>query len=183
MDLQTLNDYPLKLKPDELDYELQIRGIFNLGNPRLKTSTLRDFLKKESSGEISAPKIIMITNTQSEINICLDIYDDITKASKQASRDNNILEYDTCFHRLRHVMSRLERIVPSTPDDEDRVYELLDCVYDSIHQISILLSAPQNKKASTTNQKSQISNSTSQSNSITPINIFGSNMSVNRMNQ
>lgn len=42
---------PIHLLPDELDYELAIRGVFNLGTSRQKTKCLREFLKREEEGE------------------------------------------------------------------------------------------------------------------------------------
>lgn len=41
---------PIHLSTHELEYELNIRGVFNLSSRRLKTSSLSEFLKKESIG-------------------------------------------------------------------------------------------------------------------------------------
>lgn len=45
-----LHNYPLNLFSAELEHELNIRGLFNISNNRIKTASLRDLMLKESLG-------------------------------------------------------------------------------------------------------------------------------------
>ena len=47
---------PVHLDKDELDYELALRHVNNLSNPRTKTSALRELLTKERAGFEMEPK-------------------------------------------------------------------------------------------------------------------------------
>lgn len=156
MSLVYSSDYPIHLKLEELDHELSLRGIFGLGNQRTKTSALRGWLQKESTGLASPPKqSAAIVDAQTEIMTCNDIYDDIVRISDQALRDNNVLELSASFSRLQHVMLRLERIQPTSQEDVVLVAEILDCVYDAIPRITQEIESRQSKRA-TLNRNTQI---------------------------
>lgn len=138
MDPTFIYDYPTLLRPAELEHELNIRGVFGLSNLRQKTATLREFLKKELTGSQAAPKTTN-NDPNNELKCCLEIYEDIQNKFYKAKGENNFLMYGECFHRLHHLVNRLERIVPSNTDDEDTIIELLDGVYESSYKV-------QNKK-------------------------------------
>lgn len=124
------------MNDDELDYELAIRGIYNLSNQRIKTSKLREFLNKEISGFASAPKSSSATSEPSnEIKICLDKYNKIIRSSEIAINVNNTFKLNKSYSRLHHLMARTERISPDSQDEVVSTSEILDCVYDAMHRI------------------------------------------------
>lgn len=135
--MENFRDYPLHLRPDELQYELEIRGVYNLRNQRLRTVALRELLKKEELGNETGPKRSShVYSSSDEIQRCSKIYADVIKIADRAIKENRMLEISESSHRFHHLMFRLERILPVDVGEETIIAELLDCVYDAIHRMT-----------------------------------------------
>lgn len=153
------NDYAIHLRPDELKYELEIRGVFNLSNSRARTVALRELLHKESTGQTMPPKRSSPAfNSSEEIEHCTKIHDNITDIAERAIKEKSTLGLTECSHRLHHLMMRLERISPMDDVEEENIRELLNCVYDAIHKLNDFV----NNTATTTRGRQTISAKTQQ---------------------
>lgn len=133
-----LINYPLHLTSSELDYELQIRGVHNISNNRLKTAALRELLHKEHKGIEIAPKHSTGFETHSEITTCANLYHDLAITTEEALNSGNRLETLRCISRFLHLQSRLERLSPLDQTSISNVHELLNSVYSAIIKISEL---------------------------------------------
>lgn len=152
-----LNNYPLHLTSSELDHELNIRGLFNLTNNRVKTASLRELMLKESVGKELAPKRDLSKNIEAELSTCNDIFENVAALAKKSIETNNRGELLRCISRFIHVQSRLERLRPTDPHMIIMVNELLDFSYNAIIEVSESLYG----SSSETNQnQSQLSTST-----------------------
>lgn len=109
-----LINYPLHLSSSELDYELNIRGIFSLVNNRIKTATLRELLHKENKGTLIAPKRSDGFDTHSEISTCDHIYREVDSMAEDAIHVGNRSETLRCLSRFFHLQTRLERLFQQT---------------------------------------------------------------------
>lgn len=115
---------PIHLLPEELDYELDIRGVFNLSNSRQKTTCLREFLKREESGETTITRNRSeLTNSTMELNRCGETLDSII-AAMQESNFCAKSRLD-CRSRLIHVIDRIKRAKPASPEEQTVVYEMI----------------------------------------------------------
>lgn len=116
---------PIHLSPEEQDYELNIRGVFNLSTSRQKTSCLREFLKREEGGEqtISQSRVEQL-NPKTEMAFCVGILDSVITSMQQ--EDFNLDERTDCRSRLIHVINRIKRAKPPSPEDQTTVYAILD---------------------------------------------------------
>lgn len=115
---------PVHLLPEELNYELAIRGVFNLTNSRQKTQCIREFLRREETGEqtIVEPRLGQL-NPTSEIAICAQILGEIEIAIQD--REFNPVSRTDCRSRLVHVISRIKRAKPVSPEEQTAAYEIL----------------------------------------------------------
>lgn len=115
---------PIHLLPEELDYELDIRGVYNLSTSRQKTTCLREFLKREEGGErtISDSRLEKLSS-KIELARCALILENIA-AAMQAEGFDAASRID-CQSRLLHVIQRVKRSKPSSPEEQTIVYELL----------------------------------------------------------
>lgn len=137
---------PIHLLPDELDYELDIRGVFNLATTRQKTTCLREFLNRENRGERTVldnriDKLI----PQIELSKCGYILENIIKTMQ--SRSFEAKHRNDCRSRLVHVIQRIKRAKPVSPEEQTIVYEMLvaaeeqleefvECSYEGAQQVS-----------------------------------------------
>lgn len=126
-----LTNYAMHLTTSELEYELNIRGIFNLSTQRLRTSALREQLSKENAGLQVAPKRSDIFKAVDELKQCKLIFENITES---LINSKNHYELSRCVSRLYHIESRLERIIPEDKTTESDIAALADCVYDALIQ-------------------------------------------------
>lgn len=125
---------PLYLKPDELNYELAIRGIFNVESQLLKTRKLRELLRSESDGLLVAPTSISSLYTASvEIEFCRIIYKDIIQLFEQ--RDRTELTSKKCASRLRHLGQRINRIQPTAEIQKAHLRDLGHWVSDALIKV------------------------------------------------
>lgn len=131
-----LNNYPLHLTSSELDYELNIRGVFNLVNNRLKTAALRELLHKEQNGLLDVPKRSDCFDTQSEISTCGHIYKELVSTAEEAIHLGNRSETLRCMSRFLHLQTRLERISPKNAISISNVKQLLDSVYSALVNVA-----------------------------------------------
>lgn len=131
-----LINYPLHLTSNELDYELNIRGISNVSNNRVKTSTLRKQLNDEEKGLLEAPKSSELFDANAEFFQCRDSFDDILEKYEQAIGSKLFAEIPRCISRLWHVQMRLERIRPHDVESANNIDLLLASVYDLIVRVN-----------------------------------------------
>lgn len=115
---------PIHLLPLELDYELEIRGVFNLSTGRQKTTCLREFLKREEEGErtISQERLDKLNSTE-EIIACGQSLENVTSIMQEEGFEVS-LRHD-CSSRLIHLISRIKRARPTSPEEQTLVYEIL----------------------------------------------------------
>lgn len=105
------------LQPEELDYELGLRGVYNLSTQRMKTQSLRDFLKREDNGEqtIIAARVKGL-DVACELSMCTLTVDDVVAKWKDPSLGQSVVK--ECHSRLVHVIGRLGRIKPRSPEEQ-----------------------------------------------------------------
>lgn len=116
---------PIHLLTSELDYELDIRGIYNLGTARQKTNCLREFMTREANGErtISRSSVSQL-DVSNEISVCSNILGDISDIMQQASFVASA-RLD-CRSRLLHIVERIKRIKPVSEEDQAAAYQLIE---------------------------------------------------------
>lgn len=124
------------LTPAELEYELKIRGVSGLTTTRQRIKALRDFLAREEKGQQAAPKDSSgIVKPSEEIVACGIIYEDVLSQIDEAWKSGDKLRINAGFTRLNYLQLRLERMKPSSTQEESAVRELLDFVYDAIYRL------------------------------------------------
>lgn len=115
---------PIHLSPEELDYELDIRGVYNLSNSRQKTTCLREFLKREERGETTITRSRSdSSNPTLELTRCGEILESIITSMQE--KDFCAKSRHDCLSRLIHVINRIKRAKPLTPEEQTIVYEML----------------------------------------------------------
>lgn len=134
---------PLYLKNEELEYELGLRGIFNLSTRRALTKTLREILAKEKIGLATAPNSsAMLFTSFEELRNCSNISADILK---QVDNDElGELSRLECLSRLFHLKDRIVRILPTCPQEITQMKDLIDSINNVISYL-----APQVDNAAT----------------------------------
>lgn len=129
-------DYSLHLTAEELDYELAIRGVSQLGNTRRKTGALAELLHKENTGTEYPPKTSDMFNSSDEVGTSYQIFQDIVANCEDAIKLKQKSEIRRSLSRLHHVQLRLERITPANSDEDVEISELLQVVYDTTHRVA-----------------------------------------------
>lgn len=125
---------PIHLKSEELDYELSIRGVFNLSTMRLKTQTMREFRRREELGETTLSSACLAElDPSAELARCNLILSDIDLMANSALGPEALGE---CRSRLMHVEDRVKRARPSLPEEQAMVYELVAAVQERLSQLS-----------------------------------------------
>lgn len=111
---------PIHLRPNELAYELDIRGVVGLTSQRLKTSRLREILKRESLGTERAPtESADMYNADYELEMCRNNLIELKEIVKEAIQNNKSLGITESENRLMHYSERLHRIKLKTIEDKD----------------------------------------------------------------
>lgn len=123
---------PVHLKTEEIDYELRIRGVYNLSTMRLKTQTLREFLRREGLGENTVTGHAEF-DPSAELARCNLILSDIDVMANSALGASALAE---CRSRLVHVGDRAQRAKPSSPEDQAMVYDLVAGVKERLDQLA-----------------------------------------------
>lgn len=124
------------LTPEELDYELKIRGVFGISTSRQKVNALREILNREGKGLEIPPKMSSnIIPPIEEILACEKIYGNILELLNGAWYNSDCLAINTAASRLHHLQVRLERICPNNSSEQKNVLEILDLVYDAIYKL------------------------------------------------
>lgn len=127
---------PRHLKKNELEYELAIRGVFNVSTYNSQASALQYWLAREENGLAEAPAdSSKVFTAQSEINVCNLIFDDIAQSLREAQIGD--VPWNRCLSRLNHLNLRLDRIRPSNKSEEDGLDEILNCTYDALLRIEV----------------------------------------------
>lgn len=126
---------PVYLRPDEIEYELSIRGVHGLNTHRKRTSTLRTLLGREVSGETHAPvDSSNLFPSMAEMATCRRICGELNKLAEGVSsnKSNNFREIS---NRLRHVKDRLSRINPTDTMEQEQQLALVVLVEEAIRGI------------------------------------------------
>lgn len=128
---------PLKLSLEEVNYELKIRNIDNVTNPRAKITILRKTFSDEANGISTVPKNCSEINPSDvEINICNNIYGEIVSIANYGMNKNERNSVEEAYHRMLHLQMRLERITPANQLEAEKIYELTDCCVDGIFRVT-----------------------------------------------
>lgn len=116
---------PVHLSTHELDYELEIRGVYNLSTARQKTQCLREFLIREVSGESTISRSSLNSlNVTSELSTCSKILNDINEIMQQSGfKASSRLD---CRSRLLHIIERIKRIQPVSSQEQSAAGQLID---------------------------------------------------------
>lgn len=115
---------PLYLLAEELEYELMLRGVYNVSNARARTVALRDLLAKEKIGLALAPTSSKtLFSSSEELSKCSKIYADILAKvdDSQVGRTGQL----QCMSRLLHLKSRIVRILPASPQETSQMKDLI----------------------------------------------------------
>ena len=129
---------PLHLKKDEIEYELNVRGIFNLSNQRTRTSALREALLRKRAGIESEPTdSSRLFLSSYEIENCSNIYANIVAIAESA--ETGKLGLKECSSRLLHLKGRLGRVRVADSTENKHLKELQRCTFDAMNNIAILL--------------------------------------------
>lgn len=119
---------PIHLVVEEIDYELMIRGVFNLsGKHREKSGRLREILVKESVGLLKPPALGSSPfDSQMDRDICDDICGQISLILEEESLTlSNVRE---CTSRAIHAGNRLNRIVTDNASFKNKICGSIDVV-------------------------------------------------------
>lgn len=127
---------PVHLRPSEMEYELQIRGISGLSNARTRTKTIRELLKKEALGIESNPiDSSGAYPVEQELRECERILRTINQTIDTVSVNDSVLLWNEAEHRLLHLKGRLKRIHVKNSDDDNILQVLLVGCDDLVRRI------------------------------------------------
>lgn len=116
---------PLHLLTEELEYELVLRGVYNVSNTRARTGALRDLLAKEKIGLALAPTSSKtLFSSSEELSKCSKIYADIL--AKVDDPQLGETGQRQCMSRLLHLKNRIVRILPASPQETSQMKDLID---------------------------------------------------------
>lgn len=105
---------PIDLDDNEIEYELRLRGMANVMNPRVKTRVLRGLLASEQKNMDERthqwPSPLHIS---SDINLCEQSCDSIASAIMDPTQTEATVR--KCWSRLLHLFSRVQRIKTTNP--------------------------------------------------------------------
>lgn len=131
-----ISNYPLHLTPAELEYELNIRGMFNYATNRLKSLALRERLAKESAGTSIPPKRSDFYAPDEEFRTCEEIIKNILSDAEVSIKSGSTNYTARCSSRLFHVQARLERIVSNDEELQRGIDNLAEGVYETLVQLA-----------------------------------------------
>lgn len=131
-----ISNYPSHLTPAELDYELNIRGMFNYATNRLKTLALRERLIKESTGTLTPPKRSDFYNPEDEFHSCEEIIKKVLIDAEGAISTGCIGYVGRCTSRLLHVQARLERIASDDEELQKGIFSVAEGVYEALVKLA-----------------------------------------------
>lgn len=123
---------PVHLLADELDYELVIRGVYNLSTSRQKTTCLRALLLREAKGEATISNSELgLLKSKDELEICGRKLEDLIATIQQA----NFVAFNwmDCRSRLMHIIARIKRLIPSTPNGQSTTYQMVEAAEAQLH--------------------------------------------------
>lgn len=115
-----------RLSKDELEYELEIRGVSQVMNVQEMRKKLRSFLKLEKEEKIKRPEISIRDAKQELDNIEIKL-GEVIELQKEGD-STNLNKIDTKFS---HLYSRINRIQTSDADLGERKFQLLQKVMDA----------------------------------------------------
>lgn len=128
---------PIHLRPSELEYELAIRNIIGLSNQRIKTSTIREYLRREAMGIETSPNDSgQVYASADELVECAKVSSSINAIIVQNEEPRSSLVHTEAEHRIIHLKGRLKRINAKTEEEHQRLQSLLkDC--DGLVQLMV----------------------------------------------
>lgn len=127
---------PCYLEPEELEYELIIRNVTNIGNSRNKTTMLRKMLANEFNGIATAPaRSGQQFDSGNEIIVCKEIYESILRTN--VNRREGSESVNVCMSRLKHLLMRLARIEPKTERESDEIVQLTSSAKHSLNHLNV----------------------------------------------
>lgn len=128
---------PIHLRPNELDYELRIRGIVGLSNVRTGTRTIREILKKEALGiEVTPGDSSVAFISGNELVECRRIVESINESIDIAQQNCGSILWVEAEHRILHLKGRLRRIHVQEPHEASQLHDLLVECDKLIHRIA-----------------------------------------------
>lgn len=124
---------PIYLREDEIEYELNIRGICGLSNHRRKTAALRNALEAEAAGAYlpvidSSSRYTAI----SEMQTCRRICGQLNELAEATFNSETLSGLNEISSRLKHVRDRLARIKPRTLSEDEQKEALEQVVKEAI---------------------------------------------------
>lgn len=105
------------LASEELKYELCIRGLPTTGSFAQKRATLREVLRSEKQSQLQPPSGTSF-GVESELCLCRGKVFAMERDIRLCSSDNQANEVKRLNTILVHVLHRLQRVHPTTPEDE-----------------------------------------------------------------
>lgn len=123
-----------RLRRDELQYELRVRGALEDGTVEELRTRLRPHIQVERTEGISTPSNLTL-NPASEIEICSKKLDHIVEALDNFDKENGKNEHSKIMSRILHIGGRLQRITDNEVRDARdmlavRCSELRKCLED-----------------------------------------------------
>lgn len=127
---------PIHLENEELDYEMNLRGVYNLSTARQKTHCLKEFLKREEMGEsVVKARHSDSLNPTIELARCVASLNSVAAVMQQP--DFGEFYAPPCRSRLMHIMARSRRIRPVTPEEQTAVADIMNSADVLLAELSI----------------------------------------------
>lgn len=132
---------PLHLQTEELDYELNLRGVFNLSTVRQKSQCLREFLKRETAGENTISRsCAQQLNPTIELTFCANTVSDVCRVLDMSGLGDAVLPQ--CRSRLIHAIDRVKRAKPEVPEEQIIAYDLISAAESRLAELGQVARSP-----------------------------------------
>lgn len=127
---------PTYLRPEEVEYELNIRGVYGLTSHRKKTGALRTLLDREAAGMVCAPAdSSSLYPSMAEMATCRRICGELNSLAEVAFEKENVNDFAEISNRLRHVRGRLARTRQTSNGEKEQKCALVALVEEAIEGI------------------------------------------------
>lgn len=115
---------PIHLETEELEYELNLRGVNNVGTARQKTQCLKDFMNREENGEqVIVPERVELLGTHIELLRCVESFSRVSAHLEEPMLGD--AHIPICRSRLLHIIARVKRTRPVTPEEQTAAADVL----------------------------------------------------------
>lgn len=126
---------PIHLTEDQLDYELAIRGMYNLSHRRIKQSKLREFLLAESKNNNQLPESnTSVIDESEDFQTLFEIYEEICGNVQVMFENRSTVGVDESRSKLIHLKFRIARFGVDE-NNRDDVYDLAKNVRTLLKEI------------------------------------------------